>query len=100
VIFFVWDGDARFVRATTTDNYDLRVGVLDDKQSFGWLVYRQTENELTRIGWGTAPTMRYAQKQAEVFVENHRERRAAWKAMVANEQERVTRKSKRKAVRQ
>jgi hypothetical protein len=67
---FIWNGDARFQRAVTSDDYDLRVGLMLDHQSFGWLVYETST--LKRLAWGEAPAMKYAKRQSEVFVENDR----------------------------
>lgn len=75
-----WEGGARFKQALTSDGYDLRVGLMLDSKTFGWLVYRFEKNERGEIvlwerldaGFGVAPAMRHAQRQAEVCVANDR----------------------------
>lgn len=53
---FDWTGDHRFKQAITRDGFDLRVGVMLDGQSFGWLVYRFAHDDAGNlVRWRMVP---------------------------------------------
>ena len=58
-----WSGDRRFARCVTSDGFDLRVGLMRDGRTFGWIVYR-TET-MARVSWGDgAPSLEQARAEA------------------------------------
>lgn len=63
-----WRGDARFQRCVTDDGFELRVGKMLDRSSYGWLVYRGQE----RCGGGEALMLALARHEAERLLEDHR----------------------------
>lgn len=66
-----WAGDTRFCRRVTSDGFDLRVGLLRDGVTFGWLAYEAST--MDRLGWGDgAPTMEAARARAEQCIEGAR----------------------------
>jgi hypothetical protein len=54
----------------TEDGYDLRVGLMLDRRSYGWLVY--VASSMQRLGWGEAATMEEARTDALGFVRTAR----------------------------
>jgi hypothetical protein len=69
---FIWDGGPKFKNCRTSDGYELQVGLLTAYRRYAWIVYEFPS--MRALGWSEtpAPIMRYAQRQAEVFVQNRR----------------------------